>query len=128
MGRRDAASLGRVDRDRLPRVTAYCTANAYRLEELMKFLQGRGKSRGAVPKQFDECIYTLFFLMKKVLTERLFTSTLIEERNESGGIRTVYISGIETCVRHLETSSYLVRFYTIKFIVKSCLIPDAAMI
>ena len=58
--RRDAARLGKVDRDRLPRVTAYCTANTYRLDGLMKFLKSRGKTRGASPKQFDECIYSPF--------------------------------------------------------------------
>lgn len=58
--RRDAARLGKADREKLPRVTAYCTANAYRLDDLMRFLRGRGKSRGAQPKQFDECIYTPF--------------------------------------------------------------------
>lgn len=56
--RRDAARLGKDDRNRLPRVTAYCTANAYRLDDLMKFLRGRGRTRGAAPKLFDECIYT----------------------------------------------------------------------
>ena len=56
--RRDAARLGKADRDRLPRVTAYCTANAYRLDGLMRFLKGRGRTRGANPKQFDECIYS----------------------------------------------------------------------
>ncbi|MCJ1287026.1 hypothetical protein MMC26_006373 [Xylographa opegraphella] len=56
--RRDAARLGKADRDRVPRVTAYCTANTYRLEGLMKFLKGRGRMRGANPKQFDECIYS----------------------------------------------------------------------
>lgn len=56
--RRDAARLGKADRDRLPRVTAYCTASAYRLEGLMKFLKGRTRTRGANPKQFDECIYS----------------------------------------------------------------------
>ena len=56
--RRDAARLGKADRDRLPRVTAYCTANSYRLDGLMRFLKGRGRTRGANPKQFDECIYT----------------------------------------------------------------------
>jgi len=58
--RRDAARLGKADRDRLPRVTAYCTANSYRLDGLMKFLKGRGRTRGANPKQFDECIYTSY--------------------------------------------------------------------
>lgn len=56
--RRDAARLGKEDRERLPRVTAYCTANSYRLDDMMKFLRSRGKVRGAAPKQFDECIYT----------------------------------------------------------------------
>ena len=58
--RRDAARLGKADRDRLPRVTAYCTANSYRLDGLMKFLKSRGKTRGSSPKQFDECIYSPF--------------------------------------------------------------------
>ena len=56
--RRDAARLGKADRDKLPRVTAYCTASAYRLEGMMKFLKGRMRTRGANPKQFDECIYS----------------------------------------------------------------------
>ena len=56
--RRDAARLGKADRDRLPRVTAYCTASAYRLDGLTKFLNGRGRARGAVPRRYDECLYT----------------------------------------------------------------------
>ena len=56
--RRDAARLGKADRDRLPRVTAYCTANKYQMEGLMKYLKGRGKLKGANPKAIDECIYT----------------------------------------------------------------------
>jgi uncharacterized Rmd1/YagE family protein len=56
--RRDAARLGKADRGRLPRVTAYCTANRYEMEGLMRFLKGRGKNRGANPKLIDECIYT----------------------------------------------------------------------
>ncbi|KAI9791129.1 MAG: hypothetical protein M1816_004360 [Peltula sp. TS41687] len=58
--RRDAARLGKADRETLPRVTAYCTANAYRLDALMKFLKGRGRTRGAAPKLFDECLYTSY--------------------------------------------------------------------
>ncbi|KAK0646244.1 hypothetical protein B0T16DRAFT_157370 [Cercophora newfieldiana] len=56
--RRDAARLGKSDRDRLPRVTAYCTANKYQTDGLMRFLKGRGRTRGANPKLIDECIYT----------------------------------------------------------------------
>ncbi|KAL8691359.1 MAG: hypothetical protein Q9218_003403 [Villophora microphyllina] len=58
--RRDAARLGKADRDKLPRVTAYCTAGAYRLEGVMKYLKSRGRTRGANPKQFDECIYSSY--------------------------------------------------------------------
>lgn len=56
--RRDAARLGKEDRDRLPRVTAYCTAASYRMDDLTRFLRGKGRARGANPKLFDECIYT----------------------------------------------------------------------
>ncbi|PSR94425.1 hypothetical protein BD289DRAFT_459317 [Coniella lustricola] len=57
--RRDAARLGKADRTRLPRVTAYCTANKYDMDGLMRSLKGsRGKTKGANPKLIDECIYT----------------------------------------------------------------------
>lgn len=58
--RRDAARLGKVDRDRLPRVTAYCTAQAYRLEGVMRFMKSRARTRGANPKLFDECLYSAY--------------------------------------------------------------------
>lgn len=56
--RRDAARLGKADRERLPRVTAYCTANRYSQDLLVRFFKGRGKKRGANPKLIDECVYT----------------------------------------------------------------------
>ena len=56
--RRDAARLGKDDRAKLPRVTAYCTASSYQIDDLMRFLKGRAKTKGAAPKAFDECIYT----------------------------------------------------------------------
>lgn len=58
--RSHAARLGKADRDRIPRVTAYCTANSYRLEGVVKFLKSRAKTRGANPKLFDECVYSPF--------------------------------------------------------------------
>jgi len=66
--RRDAARLGKADRDRLPRVTAYCTANKYQMDSLMRFLKGRGKTKGANPKLFDECIYTPYNYGKQMDT------------------------------------------------------------
>jgi uncharacterized Rmd1/YagE family protein len=56
--RRDAARLGKADRERLPRVTAYCTAASYKLDDLMRYLKGKARIRGAQPKRFDECIYS----------------------------------------------------------------------
>ena len=56
--RRDAARLGKADRKRLPRVTAYCTASSYRMDDLMRYLKGRPRDKGAMPKRIDECIYT----------------------------------------------------------------------
>ena len=56
--RRDAARLGKDDRDRLPRVTAYCTAGSYHMDELLSYLKRRSRTRLASPKLFDECIYT----------------------------------------------------------------------
>ncbi|CAG8189792.1 unnamed protein product [Penicillium olsonii] len=55
-----AARLGKADRDHIPRVTAYCTANSYRLEGVIKFLKSRSKTRGANPKLYDECVYSAF--------------------------------------------------------------------
>lgn len=63
--RRDAARLGKEDRDKLPRVTAYCTANSYSLDDLMRYLKGRSKTRKAQPKLFDECIYTPYAYHKE---------------------------------------------------------------
>ncbi|KAH8424710.1 YagE family protein [Aspergillus melleus] len=56
--RSHAARLGKADRDRLPRVTAYCTANSYRLDGVIKFLKSRANTRGANPKLYDECVYS----------------------------------------------------------------------
>ncbi|KAK3623050.1 sporulation protein rmd1 [Elasticomyces elasticus] len=56
--RRDAARLGKDDRAKLPRVTAYCTASSYKMDDLMRFLKGRMKTKAAAPKLFDECLYS----------------------------------------------------------------------
>jgi uncharacterized Rmd1/YagE family protein len=63
--RRDAARLGKDDRAKLPRVTAYCTASSYRLDDLMRFLKGRTKTKNASPKLFDECIYSPYTYKKE---------------------------------------------------------------
>ncbi|KAF2481660.1 hypothetical protein BDY17DRAFT_168993 [Neohortaea acidophila] len=68
--RRDAARLGKDDRAKLPRVTAYCTASSYRIDDLMRFLKGRTKTKGTAPKIFDECIYTPYTYKKDALGDR----------------------------------------------------------
>ncbi|KAM5351467.1 hypothetical protein ACJ41O_004190 [Fusarium nematophilum] len=82
--RRDAAKLGKADRDRLPRVTAYCTANRYEMESLMRFLKGRGKARGANPKLIDECIYTPYNYPSKSTRSRDPVQNY-ERRHSTGG-------------------------------------------
>ncbi|KAF0387228.1 DUF155-domain-containing protein [Gigaspora margarita] len=58
--RREAERLSKQERLKLPRVTAYCTAASYRLDDLMKYLQNRKIRNSATPKRLDECIYTPF--------------------------------------------------------------------
>ena len=81
--RRDAARLGRADRDRLPRVTAYCTSQGYRLEGIMKFMKSRNRTRGANPKLFDECLYSAYnydHLKKKELERANRSNSPVQER------------------------------------------------
>lgn len=77
--RRDAARLGKEDRANLPRVTAYCTAGSYRMDDLLRFLKGKVKSRSAGPKQFDECIYTPYQYAKPPEEQRLHFDDSVTE-------------------------------------------------
>lgn len=83
--RRDAARLGKADRDRLPRVTAYCTSQGYRLEGIMKFMKSRNRTRGANPKLFDECLYSPYNYdhIKKTQAQRSERSLSPVERRSS---------------------------------------------
>ena len=80
--RRDAARLGKADRDRLPRVTAYCTSQAYRLENVMKFMKSRSRTRGANPKLYDECIYSPYSYehLKKKHEDKGRSTSPVQER------------------------------------------------
>lgn len=83
--RRDAARLGKADRERLPRVTAYCTAQSYRLDGIIKWMKSRHRTRGANPKQLDECIYSTYnydYMKKegKKLDHGALVTSPIEER------------------------------------------------
>ncbi|KAJ3334100.1 hypothetical protein HDU76_010222 [Blyttiomyces sp. JEL0837] len=50
--------LQKVDKESLPRVTAYCTANSYKMDRLMEYLISRKFLNATAPKRFDEVIYT----------------------------------------------------------------------
>ncbi|KAF4553362.1 Sad1-interacting factor 2-like protein [Elsinoe fawcettii] len=80
--RRDAARLGKDDRDKLPRVTAFCTANTYRLDDLMRFLKGRIKTKSAAPKLFDECIYTPYTYAKPSRKSDLLARTEVHSTQQ----------------------------------------------
>ncbi|KAF1967769.1 YagE family protein [Bimuria novae-zelandiae CBS 107.79] len=79
--RRDAARLGKADRERLPRVTAYCTAASYKMDDLMRYLKGKARLRGAQPKRFDECIYSPYNYGTKG-PEKVLSTSVEEEQPE----------------------------------------------
>lgn len=58
--RKDAETLGKLQRDLLPRVTAYCTCGSYKMKDLLRWLKDRKRIHNTNPKLFDECLYTPF--------------------------------------------------------------------
>ncbi|KAI5121802.1 hypothetical protein M0805_009794 [Coniferiporia weirii] len=58
--RRDALRLTKKKAKSLPRVTAYATASAYRLPDLMKFFQARKSAYHTNPRLIDEVVYTTY--------------------------------------------------------------------
>jgi len=60
VARKDAETLGKMHRDLLPRVTAYCTCGSYKMKELLRWLKDRKRIHKTSPKLFDECLYTPF--------------------------------------------------------------------
>ncbi|KAG7193734.1 sporulation protein rmd1 [Scheffersomyces spartinae] len=60
LARKDAEILGKLHRDLLPRVTAYCTCGSYKMKELVRWLKDRKRIHNTSPKLFDECLYTPF--------------------------------------------------------------------
>lgn len=58
--RKDAETLGKLQRDLLPRVTAYCTCGSYKMKDLLRWLKDRKRIHNTSPKLFDECLYTPF--------------------------------------------------------------------
>ncbi|KAF9913656.1 hypothetical protein BX616_009766 [Lobosporangium transversale] len=58
--RNEAHRMSKLDRQKLPRVIAYCTASSYRMDDLFNYLQSRKTMNFCAPKRFDECIYSPF--------------------------------------------------------------------
>lgn len=58
--RKDAETLGRVHRDVLPRVTAYCTCGSYKMKDLMRWLKDRKRIHNTNVKLFDDVLYSPF--------------------------------------------------------------------
>ncbi|KIJ39005.1 hypothetical protein M422DRAFT_781155 [Sphaerobolus stellatus SS14] len=56
--RKDALRLTKKKAKSLPRVTAYCTAESYRMDELLKFFHARKSAYRTAVRRFDEVIYT----------------------------------------------------------------------
>lgn len=85
--RSHAARLGKADRERLPRVTTYCTANSYRLDGVVRFLKSRSKTRGANPKLFDECVYSPYDYEHEERKEgsRMFSGNGLHVESGGGG-------------------------------------------
>ncbi|GJJ10526.1 hypothetical protein Clacol_004752 [Clathrus columnatus] len=56
--RKDALRLTKKTAKSLPRVTAYCTASSYRMDDLLKFFHARKSAYRTAVRRFDEVIYT----------------------------------------------------------------------
>ncbi|KAJ3070565.1 hypothetical protein HDU98_006459 [Podochytrium sp. JEL0797] len=50
--------LRRVNKESLPRATAYCTCSRYNLDQLMEYLFSRKMTNGTSPRRYDEALYT----------------------------------------------------------------------
>lgn len=83
--RKDAETLGKVHRDLLPRVTAYCTCGSYKMRDLLRWLKDRKRIHNTNIKLFDEVLYTPF-TYKDWRSEHDETNKLIRLADEGGEI------------------------------------------
>jgi uncharacterized Rmd1/YagE family protein len=51
-----------IERKFLPRVTAYCTADSYKLDPLMEYFRRKSHVHMVTPRRYDEVIYTPYTL------------------------------------------------------------------
>ncbi|KAI8058469.1 hypothetical protein BDF22DRAFT_666004 [Syncephalis plumigaleata] len=64
--KRDVEQLRQLDRSSLPRMTAYCTASSYRLDQLFKHFQSIKVNHSTAPKLFDECLYSPYSFTRRI--------------------------------------------------------------
>ncbi|QRV81991.1 Sad1-interacting factor 2 [Ceratobasidium sp. AG-Ba] len=67
--RKDARRLTKKEKSKLPRVTAYCTAQSYKMDDLMKFFMARKAAYHTAPQLFDEVLYTPYSYDSKPQSE-----------------------------------------------------------
>ncbi|KAG8775341.1 hypothetical protein FRC12_001546 [Ceratobasidium sp. 428] len=73
--RKDARRLTKKEKAKLPRVTAYCTAQSYKMDDLMKFFMARKAAYHTAPQLFDEVLYTPYSYDSKPAAEPKSKST-----------------------------------------------------
>jgi uncharacterized Rmd1/YagE family protein len=82
-------ALLKFERKYLPRVTGYCTANAYKMDDLFEDLKRRALKNGTLPKRFDEGTLGKFnwtlraFMNLNILTKNSYLHTLFVLQSET---------------------------------------------
>lgn len=90
VARKDAERLGKAHRNLLPRVTAYCTAGGYKMNELNRYLRQRKENHHAQPRVFDECLYTPYSYKREGDADDLWSQMPSRVDDEGGIIDTSY--------------------------------------
>ncbi|KAJ7669200.1 hypothetical protein DFH06DRAFT_177751 [Mycena polygramma] len=84
--KRDALKLTKKKAKSLPRVTAYATANSYRMGPLMEFLNARKSAYHTNPKVIDECIYTPYVFRPQNSADRTSPGKQPKARGPTGDL------------------------------------------
>ncbi|CAE6456628.1 unnamed protein product [Rhizoctonia solani] len=77
--RKDARRLTKKEKAKLPRVTAYCTAQSYKMDDLMKFFLARKSAYLTAPQLFDEVLYTPYSYDSNPPTQQSRTKPIASE-------------------------------------------------
>ncbi|KAJ3215844.1 hypothetical protein HDU67_010264 [Dinochytrium kinnereticum] len=85
----------RVDKTTLPRATAYCTANSYKMDLLFEYLKSISSRFQTDPQRFDEAIYTPF---RPEINEALEASILGQDLTDMISSRNADISDFKRII------------------------------